>query len=273
MQPQSYEKHSLQDPNFPLSFHPAIEFKSTVGFESHWHEHIELLYFMSGNAEMTVNTRQLFPKKGELAVVNSNCMHSMPYRSLDCRYYCIIINKNFFDGFFSPMKDIAFGELIADNKAGYIFELIAGEMEQKNGFYKQTVKAYTTLLLSLLARNFRVPVKMLEDKRLNQRLSMVKAAIGYISIHYKEDISIDDIVRHIGFSKYHFCHAFKEITGQTSFDYINILRCNEARRLIFSGKYNVSESALLSGFNNFSYFTRTYKKYMGVLPSREVLGS
>ena len=52
-------------------------------------------------------------------------------------------------------------------------------------------------------------------------------------------------------------------------DYVNFARCSQARRLLITGRYNVTEAAQRSGFENLSYFTRTYKRYMGALPSRE----
>ncbi|EOU1921198.1 helix-turn-helix domain-containing protein, partial [Clostridium perfringens] len=42
-----------------------------------------------------------------------------------------------------------------------------------------------------------------------------------------------------------------------------------ARNLILYNGYTISESAYKSGFNNLSYFSKTYKKYMGLLPSEE----
>ena len=51
-------------------------------------------------------------------------------------------------------------------------------------------------------------------------------------------------------------------------NYLNYTRCSYARKLLASGRYNVSESAEHSGFSNLSYFAKTYKKYMGELPSQ-----
>ncbi|EOU2011906.1 helix-turn-helix domain-containing protein, partial [Clostridium perfringens] len=56
---------------------------------------------------------------------------------------------------------------------------------------------------------------------------------------------------------------------QTILDYINHIRCINARNLILYNGYTISESAYKSGFNNLSYFSKTYKKYMGLLPSEE----
>ncbi|ELP5185316.1 helix-turn-helix transcriptional regulator, partial [Clostridium perfringens] len=70
-------------------------------------------------------------------------------------------------------------------------------------------------------------------------------------------------------SKYYTCRTFKEVTGKTILDYINHIRCINARNLILYNGYTISESAYKSGFNNLSYFSKTYKKYMGLLPSEE----
>ncbi|MFZ2538482.1 MAG: AraC family transcriptional regulator [Oscillospiraceae bacterium] len=270
MQSMSYEKHSPTDPNFPITFHPEEYDNSTFGFYMHWHEHVEILYFIGGSANIIIDNLQISVKQGDIAVVNSNCMHSMAVKPLDCQYHCLIIDKLFFDSFFEPLEGIIFNEIIRDEQVNSLLDLIADEMSQKKEYYKQTTKAYVFLLLAVMSRKFSASTSSIKDKIGSQKLTMVKDAISYVGMHYKENISIDDIVSHIGFSKYHFCHTFKEITGQTAFDYINILRCNQAKKLLCTGKHNISESALLSGFNNLSYFTKTYKKYMGGLPSQDV---
>ena len=71
----------------------------------------------------------------------------------------------------------------------------------------------------------------------------------------------------MGFSKHYICHSFKEITGYTIIEYLNILRCNNAKNLLLTGQYSISQCAEKSGFHNLSYFTRTYQKYMQELPS------
>ena len=91
--------------------------------------------------------------------------------------------------------------------------------------------------------------------------------VYYEAHHHPEPFSMDSVCRETGFSKSYICHTFKEVTGQTVLDYVNFLRCNHARSLLASGKYNVGESALQSGFSNLSYFSRTYRRIMGELPS------
>ena len=270
MQDVIYEKHATMNPNFPIIFHPAKYTQGTVGFYMHWHEHIEILYFIEGCTDVIIDNTQITAKEGDIAVINSNCMHAMSLKPLDCKYHCLIIDKVFFNSFFDPMEAITFDNLIENPQVAQLLDNIAFEMSQKKDYYKQSVKANVFLLLCEISRNHNKFPSSIKDKTGSQKLTMVKNAINFINTHYKEPITIDDIVTYVGFSKYHFCHTFKEVTGNTTFDYINILRCNQSRKLLRTGAYNVSESALLSGFNNLSYFTKTYKKHMGVLPSQDV---
>lgn len=50
--------------------------------------------------------------------------------------------------------------------------------------------------------------------------------------------------------------------------FLNMTRCTHARDLLLSGGTCVAECALRCGFQHLSYFTKTYKRYMGELPSQ-----
>ena len=133
-------------------------------------------------------------------------------------------------------------------------------------YFKTAVKAET---LSLFTHIYRTASRqdLPEGQQNSRKLDMVRSAISYIRQHFTEDITVDDICRHLGFSKYYFCREFRRITGRTVTDTINLLRCSHAKSLISSGRCNVSESAERSGFRNLSYFSKTYKRYNGILPS------
>ena len=121
--------------------------------------------------------------------------------------------------------------------------------------------------MQMLAQIYRAHDK--GDGHVKANNKMIADAIEYLNTHFSEPITVDEICESVGFSKYYFCRKFKAVTGKTVVDYINFLRCVNARRLIQSGQYNVSESAYMSGFNNLSYFSKTYIKHIGHSPSEE----
>ena len=79
-------------------------------------------------------------------------------------------------------------------------------------------------------------------------------------------IYLDGIASATLTDKYALSRLFKRVTGQTPVQYINTYRCRKAAEYISDGK-NVSEAAHACGFTNMSFFTKTFKAYMGKLPS------
>lgn len=62
-------------------------------------------------------------------------------------------------------------------------------------------------------------------------------------------------------SETNFRKLFKEYTGKSPIEYRNMIRISQAKRMIDSGEFNVSEAAYLTGFNNMSFFYRIYNRY------------
>ena len=69
-------------------------------------------------------------------------------------------------------------------------------------------------------------------------------------------------------SRYHFCRLFKEITNKTVTDYINQIRINQSEEMLKDSSKNITEVATANGFNNLSYFSKVFKKYKKIPPSK-----
>lgn len=71
----------------------------------------------------------------------------------------------------------------------------------------------------------------------------------------------------MGMSRTNLHLKLKALTGKSAIDFIRKVRFSEATKLLSSGKYNVSEVSYMVGFNSSSYFSTSFKKYFGYLPS------
>lgn len=263
-----YEYHDYQDPKLRVIFHLDRMQKSSPEFNTHWHENIELLYFVEGEAKVQSDDMGTAVKAGEIAVINSNHLHSVHAESEQCTYYCLIIDKTLCDALGISADEHFFPPKTSDDESVLCFQKIVSELSTKHAYYRPLVKSYCGAILARLAR-ICSDTPFDSSTNANKKIEIVKDAIQYMYEHFEEDITVDDICRAIGFSKYYFCHTFKEITGQTAVRHLNFIRCNNARALLSSGKHNVVESALISGFRNPSYFSKTYKKLIGNLPSKD----
>lgn len=266
-----YEHHTHPDPDFPIIFHRHV-LMPTEGMPMvylHWHESVEVLCFFEGTGVVVTDTRKIQLRAGEIAIINSNCLHAIYPLSPTCSYYCLIVDTSLCRQNGILVENMHFQESIRDDRIFCLVENVFRELTEKGPFYKAAVKSAAISLFVLLARDHSSEWDDYEKQASqNKKTEIVKKAIAYIRQHFQEDISLDDICEQTGYNRYYFCHVFKEVTGQTILAYVNFVRCSHAKKLLLSGTANVAESAEQSGFRNQSYFTRIFKKQMGMLPSQ-----
>lgn len=106
-------------------------------------------------------------------------------------------------------------------------------------------------------------VYSIQDKK---RVSQIKPAIDFIKAHFNEQITLEDVARSAHLSVSRLSHVFKEQTGLTIIDYMTKVRVEYAKELLISTNKNCTEICFDTGYNNQSYFTRTFKEVAGVTP-------
>jgi len=95
----------------------------------------------------------------------------------------------------------------------------------------------------------------------------IERAIDFVEKRLSEPISLDEVARESGFSKFHFTRLFKSHTGMTFKTYHNLKRIEKAGRLLKQGDLSVSEVCYELGFNDLSYFDRVFRRFTGRCPS------
>ena len=118
---------------------------------------------------------------------------------------------------------------------------------------------------------------MVEVNRVTSRNRYITATAGdskivsilqYLSLNLTEPLSIDDIAERFYISKYHMMRRFKEETGYTIHSYVAEKRLLLARQLLQSGQ-SVTEACYRSGYQDYSTFSRAYRKRFGASPSAD----
>ena len=92
----------------------------------------------------------------------------------------------------------------------------------------------------------------------------------YVEGHLQDLISLDDLARHLGWSKSKLYRELKEVTDYSPIDLVNLIRCRKAVDLMISERRNVTEAAFLTGFSSPSYFSRTFLKYYHMRPTEYI---
>ncbi len=262
-----YEKHGYLDNDFPLIFHIDTRIQASR-FLAHWHENIELLFVLEGTCEISSNGIPSYATVGDVIVFNSGVLHEINATTSSCTYCCLILDKNFCDEFELPIEHTEIVQVITNPKLAGIYKKLMLEMLEKGKHYKAQVKCLSIELLVECFRHHQTSAYNTLNLP-SKRLKKIQMVIEYLRSNFREEISINDICNHTGFSKYYLCREFKKLTGQTVVDYLNGLRLEHARNLIQNATCNVSESAYRSGFHNVSYFTKLYKRRFQTSPSKD----
>ena len=93
-------------------------------------------------------------------------------------------------------------------------------------------------------------------------------AIKYIQFNYSHDISINDVAKSVGVSRSHLYRVFMSNVGKSPIDYLTEYRINEACNLLRSSNLSIAEVAISVGFFDQFYFSRVFKKAVGIPPSK-----
>lgn len=90
----------------------------------------------------------------------------------------------------------------------------------------------------------------------------------YIEAHLSDpDLSINGIAKATFITYSYLCYCFKRDCGTTINDYITQRRIDTAKQMFLAGARNINRVALEVGYNSNSYFSKSFKKIVGVSPS------
>lgn len=96
---------------------------------------------------------------------------------------------------------------------------------------------------------------------------------NYIHTHYTEDISLASLADTFYISPYYLSHQFKNVTGYTVVQYIQLTRIKNAQYLLLNSPMRITQIAESTGFSSFSQFNRVFRKFCGMSPSDYKLAS
>jgi AraC family transcriptional regulator len=88
----------------------------------------------------------------------------------------------------------------------------------------------------------------------------------YIVENLGERVTLDDLAKATGLSRFHFARQFRRSTGETPMRYVQRCRVEHAKRLIRRGELLMTEIAVSVGFCDQSHFSRAFRKLVGMTP-------
>ena len=98
--------------------------------------------------------------------------------------------------------------------------------------------------------------------------SYYQEIVRYISEHLGDfDLSVKKVSDYLHLSSVYVGTIFKQISKVTLSSYINQARIEKAMSLLRDTRFSISEISSMTGYDNREYFSRTFRKYVGITPS------
>lgn len=89
----------------------------------------------------------------------------------------------------------------------------------------------------------------------------------YVNTCYNENITLKDVSKVVNLNPNYISQVFKKTTGTTFSHYLTDLRIKNAKKLLVTTNISINDVSIQSGFNDYFYFLKTFKKYTGKTPS------
>ena len=141
------------------------------------------------------------------------------------------------------------------------FELFsAGNTLDIMPLWRAAAKHIDESKLSLILYSF--IIDFFSAAKSGKKETRLDAAVQFISKNFRSDISLDTLADLCHLSRFTFCREFKKTYSVSPIEYLMQVRIQNAKRLIVEKpNLKTSQIAALSGFNDASYFCRTFKRF------------
>ncbi len=109
--------------------------------------------------------------------------------------------------------------------------------------------------------------KSISEAREKKTNSLISKAVDFIKENYRKEITLEDVSKEVNISPHYFSKLFKDEMGENFIDYLTTLRINTAKEIMKSSLMSVKEICYEIGYGDPNYFSRIFKKAVGVTPT------
>ena len=245
-------------------------------YETHDHSAVEILLTLEGMVTYTIEDKIYQVRKGEILIVPPDTLHSLTMGEGSSRYLFLFESdaimtmrdiKCMATYFHKPfhLRDgsdahVRIRELLLRAREAYEKR----EMMWNTMCYSCILRVYATL-----GQRYLSGIKpRTGDNMRNMDSEVINAVMTYINNHYREELSLEDVAKFAGFSRYYFSRSFKRQTGYSFKDYLCQKRLQVAMDLLIRTNRSMRDVAIESGFGSVATFNRVFREKKGCTPTQ-----
>ncbi|MBO5106471.1 MAG: helix-turn-helix transcriptional regulator [Clostridia bacterium] len=263
--------------HLPIDYYNVDEHHPRYEMIHHWHKEYEIIFVKSGWLELTLDADTLFLSSGDIVLVNPGVIHSAVPKN--AKYECVLFGLDI--GIKQHLARYEDGKaILASERTIPIFTvqqnpkikqaaiaLKTAMAKRKAGYELDALSAIATIFSEVILAG--LSIKSSEQSlKFYERLLPFEKAISYIENNYGSQISLEKLSLIAGMSRKYFSEYFKKVSGKGVTEFLNCYRIERAAEMLALTNAAVTEIALDCGFNDLSYFIKTFKKQKNTKPAK-----
>lgn len=256
-----------------------FEFTNQFHTEKESHAFCELLYVDSGFITVDADNYQGIVRENQMIVHKSNEPHSLSCPEDEASNVIIIgfaCNNRELDVFseapvtLNESQKKLLTEIIREGRN--VFEApydIPGQkdMKKRKEYPFGADQLIKIKLENLFIELIRSKNNVFVDEPRDISDNKIQEVLRYLNENFKEKIKLSELCFLFGTNATTLCNKFRDAYGETIISYINKRKIKEAKRLMRSGSYNLTEISSIVGFSSVHYFSRIFKQYEKQAPT------
>ena len=264
------------EPSFGSSFTLSqyLDNENSTAHFWHYHPEIELVYVNGGSGKRQIGSHISYYTSGSLILIGSNLPHCgfTDEKTGNSKETIIQMKPDFLGSTFfgtAELKNI--NNLFNRAKTGLVF---IGETKKRLGKKVELMadqlpfERLLTLLSILNELEEATEFKVLNAEGFSMNLQMqdndkINTIFNYVKDNFQEQITLEQVADLVSMTVPSLCRYFKKITKKTFTKFVNEYRLVHASKLLAEKPISITEVCFESGFNNFSYFNKTFQEFTG----------
>jgi len=248
-------------------------------YPNHWHVGIEIIMPLSNYYCVLTHDNEFVLKENDIIIINTGVIHALEAPSTGERIIIqfdislLNILKEFETLLFMMPSTMVFRQEENSEIYQVIYQnlqVIIKEYDENRAFNEAFIYAKLIEIYGELARRELYQKDRVKEANRAKRQCYIESMLKtceYINLHYMENLTLEQVAKISGFSKYHFTRIFKQFINMTFYEYLNQKRIKQATLLLGNKEMSITEIAMDSGFKSISTFNRTFKAINGRSPT------
>ncbi len=249
----------------------------------HWHDELEAIVVVEGTAVVAAGTESFTVRQGEGFFCNTGVLHAAwNAGASSCLLHSVVfhprlvggsIDSVFWQNYLQPLLECpSYKGVLLDGSALWRQNGISAIedscklcMDEPPG-YEFLVRAALSELVFLLSRN-RPAVAIPPSERSLRESERIKTMLQFVQEHYPEELDATQIAASARVSVSECLRCFRNTIGVPPIQYLKQFRIQKAAELLAATDWKISEIGAQCGFQDMSYFARTFRELKGSAPT------